>query len=93
MLDTVRVPGKEEAITIHEIFDNESLVGQIKSTYESALALYKERRFDEALKLFEQALATHPTDVPSKMLRDRCMKCIRDGVPNDWDGVNVVSVK
>jgi hypothetical protein len=87
------VPGKEEAIVIHEIFDNESLVGQIKPVYESALELYKQRKFEEALKLFEEVLVLYPADVPSQMLKDRCVRCIRDGVPSDWDGVNVVSVK
>ena len=93
VLDTVRVPGKDEALVIHEIFDNESLVAKIKPTYESALALYKERRFEEALKMFEEALVMLPADVPSQMLRDRCVRYIREGTPSDWDGVNVVSVK
>eukprot|EP00026_Physarum_polycephalum_P001310 Phypoly_transcript_01311.p1 GENE.Phypoly_transcript_01311~~Phypoly_transcript_01311.p1 ORF type:complete len:1119 (+),score=253.28 Phypoly_transcript_01311:35-3391(+) len=93
VIDTVCVPGKEDAIVVHEIFDNESLVGQIKPTYESAIALYKQRRFDEALKLFENVLERYPEDVPSQMMRDRCARFMREGVPADWDGVHMVSVK
>jgi TolA-binding protein len=93
MLDTVRVPGKDEAIAIHEIFDNESQVAQIKVIYEAGLAHYQGRRFEEASKQFEEALKVYPGDAPSQMLLDKCTKYLREGVPNDWDGVTVVSVK
>lgn len=93
MLDTVRVPGKDEAIVIHEIFDNESQVAQIKSHYEAGLMDYQARKFDKAKKHCEDALQMYPEDIPSQMLLEKCNQCIRDGVTGDWDGVSVVSVK
>ena len=51
------------------------------------------RKFEEALVQFKQALATDPTDGPSKLYIGRCEVFIKEPPPADWDGVFVMQTK
>ena len=61
--------------------------------YNAGLVSYKARKFDEALKLFREALQIIPDDGPSKMYEKRCLEFISSPPPVDWDGVYVMKTK
>ena len=61
--------------------------------YNSGLGLYKDRKFDDAMKCFEKALTINPNDGPSKLYLDRCKAFKETPPPDDWDGVFVMSTK
>jgi adenylate cyclase len=54
--------------------------------YEAALALYRERRFDEACQRFAR-LASEHDDAVSAVYVGRCRQLAQVPPPADWDGV------
>lgn len=66
---------------------------QLLETYNGALALYKQRRWTEALSGFQKALQIHPGDGPSKLYIERCETYIKTPPGDDWDGVFVMKTK
>ncbi|MFO7849641.1 MAG: tetratricopeptide repeat protein [Spirochaetia bacterium] len=54
---------------------------------------YKLMNFEEAKKLFAQALELDPEDGPSKVYYARCEHYIENPPPEDWDGVFVMESK
>jgi class 3 adenylate cyclase len=91
-LDTVQVKGKENAITVYEVFNSD--LDRIKESkikllnrYNEALCLYKERKWHDALQLFTE-LQTHlGTDKILGIYVDRC-RTLQDYPPDKaWNGV------
>ncbi|MCX7811825.1 MAG: tetratricopeptide repeat protein [Leptospiraceae bacterium] len=66
---------------------------QLLEQYNKALALYKQRKFQEALEEFKKALQIVPDDGPSKLYVERCLEYIKNPPPEDWDGVFVMKTK
>ncbi len=66
---------------------------QLLDTYNKALELYKERRWDDALQYFTKALEVSPEDGPSKLYIERCREYKLSPPPPDWDGVFVMKTK
>ena len=87
-LDAVRVKGKAHAVRVFE------LVGRVGETphdvaervarFAEGLALYRTRRFEEALRVFEANAAAG--DEPSRTFAGRCRECLASPPPADWDG-------
>lgn len=92
-IDTVRVRGIEEPVTLYEIYDcdEEKIRNQKKENQESFLcgmALYKKGQFREALELFEECEKKCPGDpIPSVYIK-RCSTLARLPVPPDWQGIS-----
>ena len=61
--------------------------------YNDGLRLYKERKFQDAVKLFKDVLQIEPEDGPSEMYVKRCKEFIEHPPPPDWDGVYVMKTK
>jgi len=93
ILDTVKVPGKEEPIVVAEIFEPDSVFNNVKSQYEAGLWLYRQKKFEEALRVFNDISIQQPLDIPTQLFIEKCTKNINEGVPDDWDAVTVVAVK
>ncbi|MCB1193147.1 MAG: tetratricopeptide repeat protein [Leptospiraceae bacterium] len=66
---------------------------QVVNFYNQGLELYKDREFQKALKLFQEALKIKPNDTPSKLYETRCLEFIKNPPPMDWDGVYVMKTK
>lgn len=62
-------------------------------TYNEGLKLYRERKFSEALKYFEEALKLRENDGPSKLYIERCKMLIDNPPPENWDGVFTMTTK
>jgi adenylate cyclase len=96
-LDSTRVVGKELPVRVYEILGKKGEVEEKKlkaaRTFEVGLKLYREQKFEEAKKTFEDALKINPEDGPSIIFIDRCEDFI-DSPPGEvWDGVYVMTKK
>jgi len=96
-LDTIRVVGKSEPITVYELLEAPGKVDARKEEvlvhYTQALALYKERLWKDALAGFVRALRIDREDGPSKAYYLRCQSFIKTPPPPTWDGVSNLSLK
>jgi adenylate cyclase len=93
-LDLVRVKGKEEPVAIYEVmgFDDDERVDQKKlETYNRALALYKEAKFDQAKLLFDDLNSVQEHKLYA-MYSERCQHYIQNP-PEDFDGVYTFTTK
>ncbi|MCB1326559.1 MAG: tetratricopeptide repeat protein [Spirochaetales bacterium] len=66
---------------------------QLLDQYNKALALYKERKWQEALNEFKKALEIDPEDGPSGLYLERAQEYLKNPPGADWDGVFVMKTK
>jgi predicted ATPase/class 3 adenylate cyclase/tRNA A-37 threonylcarbamoyl transferase component Bud32 len=76
-LDTVKVKGKSEAVTVYEVFDADPPAvkeGKLATLqlFAEALAVYAEGRFAEAGRLFAECWHQNQGDCVSKIYWERC---------------------
>ncbi|MEG4058249.1 MULTISPECIES: AAA family ATPase [unclassified Microcoleus] len=76
-LDTVKVKGKSEAVTIYEVFDADPPeIKQVKlatlELFAEARALYSEGKLFEAARLFSECWRQNPGDRVAKIYWERC---------------------
>ncbi|MFT3840390.1 MAG: adenylate/guanylate cyclase domain-containing protein [Myxococcaceae bacterium] len=90
-VDQVRVAGKHEATVIYELL---ALKGQLSETkaklialYAQALSLYRQRDFQGARTLLDQALLLDGEDGPTQTLYQRCTTYLTAPPAPAWDGV------
>lgn len=90
-LDTIRVVGKNEPVTVYEALDRKNQVtgkfADMIDLFHKGLSLYKELKFAEAIPVFKQALALYPQDGPSLTYVDRCDRFLKNPMDDDWDRV------
>lgn len=97
-LDLLRVVGKEQPVRVYELLGlSDSDVPEMKrrclEVYLRGLALYREKKWDEAIAVFKQALEIDPDDGPSKTYIERCEDFKVLPPPEPWDGVFVMKTK
>ncbi len=97
LVDRVAVKGKTEPVAIYEVvgFSAEVSDGQrtcIKQ-YETALQVYFEQRFDEAVRLAEELLEAFPSDGPTKTLLSRARGYQEAPPLTKWDGAFIMTKK
>ena len=90
-IDLVLVAGKTEPIRIYELL---SPAGQLDATraalrdrFSEALAAYRRREWDEAMRLFEAAREIVPDDKPSAIFLARIAQLREAALLDTWDGV------
>ena len=66
---------------------------EVLRLYNLGLSAYKLRKWDEAIKMFSDALTIDGSDGPSKMYLDRATACKQNPPAADWDGVFVMTTK
>ncbi|OYT14880.1 MAG: hypothetical protein B7C24_15975 [Bacteroidetes bacterium 4572_77] len=91
-LDVVKVKGKRNSVNIFEIYDGdeESLRLAKKESiqdFNKALQWYRDKNFEDSLKLFQDIAEKSPDDKACTLYIKRIEKYLRHGTPNDWDGV------
>lgn len=90
-LEKVQVKGRKQALRIYELLGATGAVlpanqQRMLDLYAEALALHRQRRWNEAEALFGNCLALWPADGPSRLMAERC-RTFRDAPPpQDWDG-------
>lgn len=97
-LGSFRLKGKHLNLNIIECingFDRKSYENK-KSTlsiFAEAMNSYKEQRFENAIRLFQSVLAIDPDDLTSQFFIDKAMHYLREGVPENWSGVEEMMSK
>ncbi|HEX9748937.1 MAG TPA: adenylate/guanylate cyclase domain-containing protein [Methylomirabilota bacterium] len=96
-LDLVAVMGRAEPLRCYEVL---ARAGALEPTaarrlvrYHDAIALYRARRWAEALRLLDELGAEAPTDGPIALYRRRARALLAEPPPEDWDGVFVAESK
>ena len=90
-LDQVRVKGRVQAVLIYELIGTAQLElsdqhRRLLRLYETGLAAYRGRRWDDALEIFGQCLLLSAEDRPSQLMQWRCRN-YRESPPGaEWDG-------
>lgn len=97
-LDIVKVKGKKESVYIFEILDGESesekmLRLKTKNAFNHGLELYRSKRFVEASESFRTVIEGNPSDGAARLYLQRCHNNLQQGIPDDWDGVEVINTK
>lgn len=95
-IDWVRVKGKLQPIKIYELIcegPSPSDRQVVLELYDAGYRLYREARFNDALRLFEQALEKDPQDSVAELYKERCQEYITEPPPTPWDGVYVMKTK
>jgi adenylate cyclase len=97
-LDWIAVKGKETGVGVYQVLATKeegvsAETSALLTGYADGLALYRARRFEEALAKFESLLERHSDDGPTQLLADRCREYIAHPPPEDWNGVYHMTVK
>jgi len=98
-LDNVRVIGKKEAVMLYEVIDyknNATICTNIVDTladYQQAIDLYLKREFTKAAVIFKQLQLICKNDPIINMYRERCEQFNLKGIPEEWDGVEIIREK
>ena len=78
-IDTVRVKGKEELVTVYEIFDadpeniKEAKIQNL-AAYNEGLSLYRAGQWEESLTIFLELEKLLPADAVVKLYAERCVQ-------------------
>jgi adenylate cyclase len=91
-VDLVRVKGRKQAVRIYELLAKAGTavapeLEKALTAYAQGLQAYRDRSWNEAIALFNEALAARPSDGPSREMLARCEAYLRTPCPEDWDGV------
>jgi len=96
-LDVVAVKGRAEPLAVYEVL---SRTGQLEparasllETYQRGIELYRSRRWDEAVRLFDGIQSRAPEDGPSALYLRRSRRLLEQPPPPEWDGVYVAISK
>ncbi|MCB1178799.1 MAG: tetratricopeptide repeat protein, partial [Leptospiraceae bacterium] len=98
IIDTVKVKGKKEPVTVIEILNGNPLNVietkiSTKRDFEFGTALYQEKDFTEAKKCFEKVLKIDPTDKAAEIYLKRSEYYETHGITPDWEGIEVLDNK
>lgn len=91
-IDLVRVVGREQPVRIYELLARAGTSLPMEkekafSAYTAGLEAYRQQRWDEALRLFEESLTLRRGDGPSRTMVGRCQIYQNTPPPEGWEGV------
>lgn len=95
-LDRVAVYGRAGGIAVFELLGlaaGGAALPEWATIYQRALALFRDRRFDEALPLFAQVVAMRGEDGPSGVMLERCRTFLTMPPAPDWSAVHELQRK
>jgi adenylate cyclase len=97
-VDVAVVKGKTKPVAIFEVLDfhdEESFpnIVEVLGLFKDGLSMYRSRRWDEASRLFGEALALNPKDKPSKLYIERSDYLKQNPPGENWAGEWVLSSK
>jgi adenylate cyclase len=101
-LDLIRVKGKLQPVTIYELFARASdlqtagTLAEARARLEEfaeARRLYRERKWDQARRMFAEILERWAEDGPALIYRKRCEEYLAEEPISEWDGVFVMTHK
>ncbi len=97
-LGNVRLKGKHQLLNIIECIDG--LCGpefemkvDTMPRFAEAMKLYQEQHFEKAIPLFQDILNINPADSTGQHFLNNALKYHRNGVPENWTGVEEMIIK
>ncbi len=92
-LDVLKVQGKRRPVRVYELLarvgELSAEQSKVRDLFTAGLKMYRERRFEEARALFEQAV----DDGPSRTFAARCRRFLEQPPQADWDGTYEMETK
>ena len=97
-LGQVMVKGKKEDIGIYDFFEGDTpeiieLKEKTLPDFEAGLRCYYQREFEEGLRYFKKVLSVNPDDMAADLYLHRCRDYLIEGIPDDWNGVEMMLSK
>lgn len=92
-IDLIRVKGKAQPTRVYELIVDETISTSSRDQFETGLAAYRARNWDDAEKAFKGILGNHPADTPSQVYAERVEHLRKIPPPDKWDGVWVFETK
>ena len=95
-LDVIKVKGKKIPIRIYELMAHKDAGDRLREAaglFEAGLVAYMARDWDRADSFFQKTLAIRPNDGPSTIFIERVRSLRTQDLPEDWDGVYVMTKK
>ncbi|MFH1136538.1 MAG: adenylate/guanylate cyclase domain-containing protein [Pseudomonadota bacterium] len=96
-LDAVAVKGKARPVRIFELLGEPGKVPRDKilmvRAFSRGIMAYKNRRWDEAMKIFSAINVYYPEDNPTELYLERTAELKLNPPAPDWDGVFVMKTK
>ena len=97
-IDLAVVKGKTKPVAVVEVLDFHTEdtfphIVDVLSLFKNGLAKYRARRWEDATRLFREALELNPHDRPSLMHIERSQYLKENPPPEDWDGAWVLESK
>jgi adenylate cyclase len=96
-LDKVRVKGRQKPVKIYEVLGKSGEIPtqtqDLCHIFAQGLVSYRAKQWDVALEQFNHALQCGPSDGPSQLYIERCMRYKNSPPPDNWDGVFEMQTK
>ncbi len=97
-LGKARVKGRLHPIALYEVFDGDppelaKQKAEIKEAFEHGLKLYMAGRLSEAHHAFQAVLQRYPQDQTTAFYLERISEWLDQELPEDWDGVEIMTSK
>jgi adenylate cyclase len=96
-IDTIKVPGKNEAKKVFEIMGMRMAISpeliELKEKYEAGIAFYLNRDWGNAQKAFNRCLEIKPDDGPSATFIKRTEHFMASPPEPGWDGTWTITQK
>lgn len=95
-LDLIRVKGKQQPVAVYELMAHHrdaEKYADLLARFTDARSSYQARRWQEAIRKFEDLLQLYPDDGPSHMLLRRLFEYRTEAPAPEWDGVYVMEHK
>jgi adenylate cyclase len=97
-IDRVKVKGKSQAVTVYEVFESDTpkikeLKKKTLADFEMGLTLYHQQKFTQAQQYFKRMLHVYAYDAAAQIYLERCNNYQKNGVPDDWEGIEILDSK
>lgn len=93
-IDVVKVKGKSNSLSVYEVLEKSEVEKiETKTDFENALQLLRQKRLAEAKALLAQLHSNQPSDQTISLFLNRCQHYLVDGLPEEWDGIEVMESK
>ncbi len=97
-IDRVIVKGKSKAVTVYEVFDGDApsireMKMKTRDDFKQGLTYYRQKQFVQATNCFKQILQCYADDKAAQIYLKRCEHFQKDGIPDNWDGIEALKSK
>jgi adenylate cyclase len=91
-LDLIRVRGMQRPVSLSEVLEHHTTdtfphMDEVIFAFAEAVAHYRDRNWDQAIRLFKEVIRANPADRPSSLYLERCEIYRKKPPPANWDGV------